>query len=48
LRTELGEAAKGSYEQEAAAEWRRTESMEQEDGRGMAKRPYLNELDVPE
>jgi hypothetical protein len=37
----------GSYEQAAAAV-EEDEEMEQEDERGMAKRPDLNELDVPE
>jgi hypothetical protein len=42
-----GGAAEGSYEQEAAAV-EDYEEMEQEDEGGMAKRPDLNELDVPE
>jgi hypothetical protein len=37
----------GSYEQEAAAV-EQDEEMEREDGQGVAKRPDLNELDVPE
>jgi hypothetical protein len=41
-------AAEGSYEQEAAAaEAEEDEEMEREDERGVAKRPDLNELDVP-
>jgi len=43
----LGGAAEGSYEQEAAAV-EEDEEMEREDERGVAKRPDLNELDVPE
>jgi hypothetical protein len=43
----LGGAAEGSYEQEAAAV-EDDEEMEREDERGVAKRPDLNELDVPE
>jgi hypothetical protein len=43
----LGGAAKGSYEQEAAVV-EEDEEMEREDERGVAKRPDLNELDVPE
>jgi hypothetical protein len=43
----LGGAAEGSYEQGAAAV-EEDEEMEREDERGMAKRPDLNELDVPE
>jgi hypothetical protein len=43
----LGWAVEGSYEQEAAAV-EEDEEMEREDKRGMAKRPDLNELDVPE
>ena len=37
----------GSYEQEAAVV-EEDEEMEREDERGVAKRPDLNELDVPE
>jgi hypothetical protein len=40
-------AAEGSYEQEAAAV-EEDEEIEREDERGVAKRPDLNELDVPE
>jgi hypothetical protein len=43
----LGEAVEGSYEQEAAVV-EEDEEMEREDERGMAKRPDLNELNVPE
>jgi hypothetical protein len=43
----LGEAAEGSYEQEAAA-IEEDEETEREDERGVAKWPDLNELDVPE
>ena len=43
----LDGAAEGSYEQEAAVV-EEDEEMEREDERGMAKRPDLNELDVPE
>ena len=43
----LGGAAEGSYEQEAAVV-EEDEEMEREDERGVAKRPDLNELDVPE
>ena len=43
----LGGAAEGSYEQEAAVV-EEDEEMEREDERGLAKRPDLNELDVPE
>jgi hypothetical protein len=43
----LGRTAEGSYEQEAAAV-EEDEEMEREDEGGMAKRPDLNELDVPE
>jgi hypothetical protein len=43
----LGAAAEGSYEQEAAAV-EEDEEIEREDERGVAKRPDLNELDVPE
>jgi hypothetical protein len=43
----LGGAAEGSYEQEAAVV-EEDEKMEREDERGVAKRPDLNELDVPE
>jgi hypothetical protein len=43
----LGGAAEGSYEQEAAIV-EEDEEMEREDERGVAKRPDLNELDVPE
>jgi hypothetical protein len=44
----LGRAAGGSCEQEAAAVWRRTtHEIEREDGRGMAKQPDPDELDVP-
>jgi hypothetical protein len=43
----LGVAAEGSNEQEAAVV-EEDEEMEREDGRGVAKRPDLNELDVPE
>ena len=43
----LGGAAEGSYEQEAA-EVEEDKEMEREDERGVAKRPDLNELDVPE
>jgi hypothetical protein len=39
-------AAEGSYEQEAAVE--EDAEMEREDERGVAKRPDLNELNVPE
>ena len=42
-----GGAAEGSYEQEAAVV-EEDEEMEREDERGVAKRPDLNELDVPE
>jgi hypothetical protein len=37
----------GSYEQEAAVV-EKDEEMEREDERGVAKRPDLNKLDVPE
>jgi hypothetical protein len=40
-------ATEGSYEQEAAVV-EEGEEMEREDERGVAKRPDLNELDVPE
>jgi hypothetical protein len=43
----LGGVAEGSYEQEAAVV-EEDEEMEREDERGVAKRPDLNELDVPE
>jgi hypothetical protein len=43
----LGGVAEGSYEQEAAVV-EEDEEMEREDERGLAKRPDLNELDVPE
>jgi hypothetical protein len=43
----LQEAAEGSYEQEAAAV-EEDEQMKREDERGVAKRPDLNELAVPE
>jgi hypothetical protein len=43
----LGGAAEGRYEQEAAVV-EEDEEMEREDERGVAKRPDLNELDVPE
>jgi hypothetical protein len=43
----LGGAAEGSYEQEAAVV-EEDEEMEREDERGVAKRPDLNELDVPD
>jgi hypothetical protein len=43
----LGGAALGSYEQEVAGV-EVDEEMEREDERGVAKRPDLNELDVPE
>jgi hypothetical protein len=43
----LGGAAEGSYEQEAAAV-EEDEETEREDERGVAKRPDLNELNVPE
>jgi hypothetical protein len=43
----LGGTAEGSYEQEAAVV-EVDEEMEREDERGVAKRPDLNELDVPE
>jgi hypothetical protein len=43
----LGGAAKCSYEQEAAVV-EVDEEMEREDERGVAKRPGLNELNVPE
>jgi hypothetical protein len=43
----LGGAAEGSCEQEAAVV-EDDEEMEREDERGVAKRPDLNELDVPE
>jgi hypothetical protein len=43
----LGGAAEGSYEQDAAVV-EEDEEMEREDERGVAKRPDLNELDVPE
>jgi hypothetical protein len=43
----LGGAAEGSYEQEAAVV-EVDEEMERQDERGVAKRPDLNELDVPE
>jgi hypothetical protein len=43
----LGGAAEGSYEQEAALV-EEDEEMEREDERGVAKRPDLNDLDVPE
>ena len=43
----LGGAAEGSYEQEAAVV-EEDEEVEREDERGVAKRPDLNELDVPE
>jgi hypothetical protein len=44
----LGGAAEGSYEQEAAVVEEDDKEMEREDERGEAKRPDLNELDVPE
>jgi hypothetical protein len=47
----LGGTAEGSYahEQEAAAvEVEEDEEMDREDEQGVAKRPDLNELDVPE
>jgi hypothetical protein len=44
----LDEAAEGSYEQEAAAVEEDEEMESREDERGVAKRPDLNELDVPE
>jgi hypothetical protein len=43
----LGGAEEGSYEQEAAVV-EEEEEVEREDERGVAKRPDLNELDVPE
>ena len=43
----LGGAAEGSYEQKAAVV-EEDEEMEREDERGVAERPDLNELDVPE
>jgi hypothetical protein len=43
----LGAATECSYEQEAAAV-EEDEEMEQDDERGVAKQPDLNELDVPE
>jgi hypothetical protein len=43
----LGGTAEDSYEQEAAVV-EGDEEMEREDERGVAKRPDLNELDVPE
>ena len=43
----LGGAAEGSYEQEAAVV-EEDEEMKREGERGVAKRPDLNELDVPE
>jgi hypothetical protein len=43
----VGGAAEGSYEQEAAVV-EEDEEMKREDERGVAKRPDLNELDVPE
>jgi hypothetical protein len=43
----LGGAAEGSYKQEAAVV-EEDEEMEREDERAVAKRPDLNELDVPE
>jgi hypothetical protein len=43
----LGAVAEGNYEQEAAAV-EENEETEREDERGVAKRPDLNELDVPE
>jgi hypothetical protein len=43
----LGGAAEGSYEQEVAVV-EEDEEVEREDERGVAKRPDLNELDVPE
>ena len=43
----LDGAAEGRYEQEAAVV-EEDEEMEREDERGVAKRPDLNELDVPE
>ena len=43
----LSGTAEGSYEQEAAVV-EEDEEMEREDERGVAKRPDLNELDVPE
>ena len=43
----LGGTAEGSYEQEAAAV-EEDEELEREDEGGMAKRPDLNKLDVPE
>jgi hypothetical protein len=43
----LGGAVEGSYEQEAAAV-EEDEAMERGDEQGVAKRPDLNELDVPE
>ena len=46
-RRDVHVAAGGSYEQEAAAV-EEDEEMELEDERGVAKRPDLNELDVPE
>jgi hypothetical protein len=43
----LSGAAEGSYEQEAAVV-EEDEEMGREDERGVAKRPDLNKLDVPE
>jgi hypothetical protein len=43
----LGGAAEDSYEQEAAAV-EEDKEMGREDERGVAKRPGLNELDMPE
>ena len=43
----LDRVAEGSYEQEAAVV-EEDEEVEREDERGVAKRPDLNELDVPE
>jgi hypothetical protein len=43
----LGGAAEGSYEQETAVV-EEDDEMEREVERGVAKRPDLNELDVPE
>jgi hypothetical protein len=41
-----GRRKEGSYEQEAAVV-EEDEEMKREDERGVAKRPDLNELDVP-
>jgi hypothetical protein len=44
----LGGAAEGSYYEQEAAVVEEDEEMERQNERGVAKRPDLNELDVPE